>query len=100
GSRGDTWLQTVFTRVWEGAGRYDATRGSVATWLLSWIRNGSIDRLRRRDALHGAPLPSVDRATLPGHDDAPVDVSEEKEKLARAVADLPADQRQVIELAY
>ena len=99
-SEAEDVLQTVFTRVWQEAGRYDATRGSVATWLLSWIRNGSIDRLRRREALQRATLHSVDRAPVPGHDDAAADVSEEKEKLARAVADLPADQRQVIELAY
>ena len=99
-SEAEDVLQTVFTRVWQEAGRYDATKGSVATWLLSWIRNASIDRLRRREALQRATLHSVDRAPAPGHDDAAVDVSEEKEKLARAVADLPPDQRQVIELAY
>jgi len=98
-SEAEDVLQTVFTRVWQEAGRYDATKGSVATWLLSWIRNGSIDRLRRREALHRATLHSVDRAPA-AHEDAPADLSEDKAKLARAVADLPADQRQVIELAY
>jgi len=95
-SEAEDVLQTVFTRVWQEAGRYDATKGSVASWLLSWIRNASIDRLRRRDAHHRATLHSVDR----GHEEPPPDTSEDREKLARAVADLPADQRQVIELAY
>lgn len=99
-SEAEDVLQTVFTRVWQEAGRYDATKGSVASWLLAWIRNGSIDRLRRREALQRAALHSVDRAPAAGHDDVAVDVSEEKEKLARAVSDLPPDQRQVIELAY
>ena len=98
-SEAEDVLQTVFTRVWQEAGRYDATKGSVATWLLSWVRNGSIDRLRRRDAQQRATLHSVDRADTV-HDDVPAHASEEKEKLARAVADLPPDQRQVIELAY
>ena len=95
-SEAEDVLQTVFTRVWQEAGRYDAAKGSVASWLLSWIRNASIDRLRRRDAHHRATLHSVDR----GHDEAPPDTSEERKKLAQAVADLPPDQRQVIELAY
>ena len=99
-SEAEDVLQTVFTRVWQEAGRYDATRGSVATWLLSWIRNASIDRFRRREAQHRAALHSVDHAPAVAHDEAPAVAPEDKEKLARAVADLPADQRQVIELAY
>jgi RNA polymerase sigma-70 factor, ECF subfamily len=99
-SEAEDVLQTVLTRVWQEAGRYDATRGSVATWLLSWVRNASIDRLRRREALQRATLHSVDRGTGTGHEEAPPDTSEAREKLARAVADLPPDQRQVIELAY
>ena len=99
-SEAEDVLQTVLTRVWQEAGRYDATRGSVATWLLSWIRNGSIDRLRRREALERATLHSVDRAAGTAREEASVDVSEDRARLARAVADLPADQRQVIELAY
>jgi RNA polymerase sigma-70 factor (ECF subfamily) len=99
-SEAEDVLQTVFTRVWQDAGRYDATKGSVATWLLSWIRNASIDRLRRREALQRATLKSVDRAPAASHEEAPAGAPEDREKLARAVADLPADQRQVIELAY
>jgi RNA polymerase sigma-70 factor (ECF subfamily) len=99
-SEAEDVLQTVFTRVWQEAGRYDATKGSVASWLLSWIRNASIDRLRRRDAHHRAALHSIDRAADSGHEEPPPDTSEDREKLARAVAELPADQRQVIELAY
>jgi RNA polymerase sigma-70 factor, ECF subfamily len=99
-SEAEDVLQTVFTRVWQEAGRYDATKGSVAAWLLSWIRNGSIDRLRRREALQRATLHSVDRAPASSHEDVHAEPSEDKAKLARAVADLPPDQRQVIELAY
>src|SRR5258706_11643344 len=97
-SEAEDVLQIVFTRVWQEAGRYDAAKGSVASWLLSWVRNGAIDRLRRREALRRAALHAVDAAQ--GHDSPPPDSSEEREKLTRAVADLPPDQRQVIELAY
>ena len=100
-SEAEDVLQIVFTRVWQEAGRYDPSKGSVASWLLSWVRNGAIDRLRRREALRRAALHAVDAAPSGhGHDAPAIDSSEEKEKLTRAVADLPADQRQVIELAY
>lgn len=99
-SEAEDVLQTVFTRVWQEAARYDPAKGSPAAWLLSWIRNGAIDRLRRREALRRATLHSVDQAAAAGDVAVSSDASEEREKVARAVASLPADQRQVIELAY
>ncbi len=100
-SEAEDVLQVVFTRVWQDAGRYDATKGSPTSWILSWVRNGAIDRLRRREALQRATLQSIDhvpagRENAHGHDAS----VEERERLKKAVASLPADQRQVIELAY
>jgi len=100
-SEAEDVLQVVFTRVWQEAGRYDPTKGSAASWLLAWVRNGAIDRLRRRDALRRAALHTADQAPA-GHVDDPshLDASAERDRVARAVAELPPDQRQVIELAY
>jgi RNA polymerase sigma-70 factor (ECF subfamily) len=99
-SEAEDVLQIVFTRVWQEAGRYDPAKGSAASWLLSWVRNGAIDRLRRREALRRATIHSADQAPAGHEDDINLDASAEREKVARAVADLPADQRQVIEMAY
>lgn len=102
-SEAEDVLQIVFTRVWQEAGRYDPAKGSPSSWLLSWVRNGAIDRLRRREALQRATVNSAANAPAPDahHDDHGHDHSaEERERLAKAVASLPADQRQVIELAY
>jgi len=100
-SEAEDVLQVVFTRVWTDAGRYDPSKGSPTSWLLSWVRNGAIDRLRRREALQRAALHSIDHAPA-GHDDSHGHdaTAEERERLKKAVASLPADQRQVIELAY
>jgi len=101
-SEAEDVLQIVFTRVWQEAGRYDAAKGSPTSWILSWVRNGAIDRLRRREALQRATLHSLDHAPA-GHEE-PAGHDEqsalERERLQKAVASLPADQRQVIELAY
>ncbi len=99
-SEAEDVLQGVFMKVWQEAGRYDATKGSPSAWLLSWVRNGAIDR-RRREAFQRATTPSADRAPAApdvhgGHDAT----AEERARLSKAVAGLPADQRQVIELAY
>ena len=100
-SEAEDVLQVVFTRVWQEAGRYDPAKGSAASWLLAWVRNGAIDRLRRRDALRRAALHTADHAPSGHVDDAShLDLSAERDRVARAVAELPPDQRQVIELAY
>ncbi len=39
--------QDAFLAIWRNAARYDADRGSLRTWILTHVRNRSIDLLRR-----------------------------------------------------
>lgn len=73
-------LQAVFAQVWQEAGRYNPAVCSAAAWILSRVRHGALDRLRRRAAGAG-----------------PV---RDASKPSGAMAGLPPDQRQVLELAY
>ena len=41
-------LQEVYITVWNKADRFDATRASPITWLVSIARNRAIDRIRAR----------------------------------------------------
>lgn len=41
-------LQDVFVKIWQKIGLYDASKGSLYTWMLNIARNTSIDRLRQR----------------------------------------------------
>ena len=94
--------QDVFVALWRKAGGYDSTRGSLATWLLTAVRNRAIDALRsgsRRD--QAVDIDSV----LDGlQSDERVDeqvVAQEQSRAARQLlTELPAEQREVIELAY
>lgn len=89
--------------VWSRAASFDAERGSLRAWLLTSVRNRSIDYLRGRGAHERRELelqPDFAYATAPSDPWRDVALSLERTAVREAVASLPAEQRQVIELAY
>lgn len=89
--------QETFVRAWRHAATYDARRGRVPSWLLAIARNLAIDRARMR-----APTP-VDPEVIAGqldtaHEDASADLPE-RDRLRRAIAALPDEQRRALVLA-
>jgi RNA polymerase sigma-70 factor (ECF subfamily) len=97
-------VQEVFAQAWRSAGDYDATRGSVAGWLLMMTRSRALDRLRARRA-QGKALPATgdDPDTLPAAglaQDVVAISDQEATSLRIALDQLPGDQRRALELAY
>ncbi len=99
-------LQETFVRLWQQAGRYDARRGSFGSWLMSIAHNLAVDALRQRSR-RPQRADFVDLATLPLQDIderatalEAAEVSELRDRVRRALAQLPEPQRQAIELAY
>ncbi|HEX3041723.1 MAG TPA: sigma-70 family RNA polymerase sigma factor [Solirubrobacterales bacterium] len=96
--------QEAFISVWRSGARFDATRGSVRSWLLSVVRNRAIDFLRSR-AGKAPKLTFDDDAVLEAR---PAEERTEDEALQRetaaeiqgALGKLPGEQSKVIELAY
>jgi RNA polymerase sigma-70 factor, ECF subfamily len=93
--------QEVFVELWRTAARFDPERASVSTWAITIARRRAVDRVRReqsqRDRIErsGAePQPQVDSP------DTAVVASIEAERVTRAVAELPDEQRVVIEMAF
>jgi RNA polymerase sigma-70 factor (ECF subfamily) len=96
-------LQEVFLYVWRSASSFDASRGSVLAWLLVVTRSRAIDRVRSRRLTSRGALRDLDEiSNTPGSQDVEADsAARQWEALCRsAIADLPADQRRVLELAY
>jgi RNA polymerase sigma-70 factor (ECF subfamily) len=96
-------LQEVFVHVWNQADRYDAARSSVSTWLVLITRSRAIDRLRNRKVVERAHEASqtaapVEHASSEGAD--AVLMRERRERVRREMANLPPEQRQVIEMAF
>jgi RNA polymerase sigma-70 factor (ECF subfamily) len=94
-------VQETFVEVWRRATQFDPGRGSVRAWIVTMARSRSIDRLRSRQVGERsvAGLAREDRpdARSPLED---VEQRAERDRVARALAELPEAQRRVIELAY
>lgn len=95
-------VQEAFLKVWRQARTYDARRGTVRTWLLTCVHHSAIDELRRRKAKRAADVAIDEAVPLAGSEDtwAGVAATLDRERLVQALAILPAEQRQVVTLAY
>jgi RNA polymerase sigma-70 factor, ECF subfamily len=96
-------VQEALLSIWRSRTRYDATRGSVRTWILGIVHNRAIDGLRR-SAVHDRrrePLEGVaERQEARERTDVEVARREEARNVRGALQALPNEQRQTIELAY
>jgi RNA polymerase sigma-70 factor (ECF subfamily) len=96
--------QEAFLSVWRSGARFDATRGSVRNWTLGIVRNRSIDALRRL-AGSAPKLDLDDDGVLETQSSGELTEGEAiRRETARtvrgALRDLPAEQSEVIGLAY
>jgi RNA polymerase sigma-70 factor, ECF subfamily len=96
-------VQEALISIWRSRLRYDATRGSVRTWILGIVHNRAIDGLRR-SAVHDRrrePLDIVEeRHEAPERTDVEVARREEARSVRGALETLPSEQKRAIELAY
>lgn len=99
-------VEETFWQVWRHASRYDASRGSVTTWLCSIARSRALDMLRaaRRHPERATSVTGDDDTdTIAATNVSPlgsVEQSEQRALVRSALDELPAEQRETIELAY
>jgi len=94
--------QDTFLKIWNRAHQWDASRGKVTTWLLTIARYTAIDRLRAEQRRDGRGQVDLDEVVNTLGESSPIDdPAWADEHLMRDIlSELPADQRQVLELAY
>ena len=95
--------QEAFLNIWRSGARYDRGRGSMRTWVLGIVHHRAIDHLRRasvHDKRRASDEGMEERFEARERTDAEVARREDARTVRRAMDELPADQSQVIELAY
>lgn len=101
-SQSEEVLQEVFLELWQSASRFAPNKGQGRSWVLTIAHRRAVDRVRSSQS-------SADRDVRAGFRDLGVPhdgVAEEAQlriegrKVANAVSELPAPQRDVIALAY
>nr|WP_246321759.1 ECF RNA polymerase sigma factor SigK [Nocardioides panzhihuensis] len=100
-SRAEEVTQEVFTEVWRQAARFDASRGSFRTWVLTIAHRRAVDAVRSSEASrareeHVARREPVEVA---GPEEAVVTASEH-DGVRRCLESLTPLQSQAVRLAY
>ncbi|MGH9710654.1 MAG: sigma-70 family RNA polymerase sigma factor [Candidatus Acidiferrales bacterium] len=90
-------VQEVFLQLWRNPAKFDEKRGRLAPWLAVITRHKAVDSLRKLRFELGSnqdPLPEPVAAEPPVHCSADAD------KAKRLMAQLPVEQKRVLELAF
>jgi len=97
GSDAEDLTQNVFISAWRSRASFDEGRGTMKAWLCSICRNRAIDILRKRQKDVALMQRSKDQLATQVIDvDSPVDSLVVHE----ALADLPVQRKQVLEMCY
>jgi RNA polymerase sigma-70 factor (ECF subfamily) len=95
-------VQETFLELWRRAAQFDGARGGAVAWVVTIARSRAIDRLRAAGTA-GRALDGAACIVAPTAPPAPSDHTERRRdeaRVAAALAVLPAEQRQAVELAY
>jgi RNA polymerase sigma-70 factor (ECF subfamily) len=96
-------VQEAFLSLWRSGARYDPARGSVRSWVLSVVHNRAIDAFRREAVKESRDVSDdrvMERTPSLQLTHAEVERLDDAQHVRGALGELPAEQRQVIELAY
>jgi RNA polymerase sigma-70 factor, ECF subfamily len=95
-------VQEVFLKIWRAARSYRSERGSVRTWILSIVRNRSIDQLRS----HASRRRTQDKLEASAPRSQPSEAFAEtwrnsrRDQVREALEALPPEQSKILDLAY
>jgi RNA polymerase sigma-70 factor, ECF subfamily len=99
-------VQEIFLRIWRKPESYVSQRGRFVTWLTSVTRNRAVDEVRSRGRRfrYETASPEEQEREVPAPDTndpaLTAELADQRRLILAALAQIPAEQRQIIELAY
>ncbi len=95
-------VQEAFLDVWRSAGRFDADRAKVSSWLLTFVHRRAVDIVRREQARpqRGSSIEDAPEQTAAVNVAGEVESRDRQAAIKRALDSLTPAQRDVLQLAY
>ena len=98
-------VEETFWQAWRQSGRYEPARGAVQTWILTIARSRALDRVRltsrrREESIDGESGVQVLQLASDGDPSMDAESAERRKLVVAAMADLPGEQREALELGY
>jgi RNA polymerase sigma-70 factor, ECF subfamily len=98
-------VQEAFMAVWKNPDGYDGDRGSVRSWLMGTVHHRAVDLVRREEAHRRRTEDAIPEAYEDQADHADevveaIGLPEERRIVRAALAELPEEQRRVLEMMY
>lgn len=94
--------QEIFLEVWQNSKRYDPSKGSAVTWILTMAHRRAVDRIRASQSTRDRDTKIGIRDLEREYDSVSesVEISVEHERVGKALSRLTELQRQAVTLAY
>jgi RNA polymerase sigma-70 factor (ECF subfamily) len=98
-------VQDAFLALWRAPEAFDPARGAFRTFFLSLVHHRAVDAVRREERLRKRTERAANLEAATGEDPAEEVVQDaylsvRRREVRDALAALPAEQRQVLEMAY
>lgn len=91
-------LQESFIKIWKRSKQYDSSKGRLFTWLLTIVRNQSIDYIRKKER-RGEIQGSSNDVYLQNVDSGDADLSVNHD-IVKVLKELDVEKRKLIEHSF
>jgi RNA polymerase sigma-70 factor (ECF subfamily) len=92
-------VQEAFLTAWRTCARFVPERASARAWLLTLVHRRAVDLVRRQERRKAEPLEGAPEPESPPADEDAL-LRLERDRVVRALAQLPDREREALELAY
>ena len=92
-------VQEAFLGLWRSAGSFIPERAKASTWILTLVHRRAVDLVRREQRRRAEPLEGTPEPAVGSAEEAAW-LRLDRERVQGALARLPDQQREAIELAY